>query len=131
MDNTYKTNRWGLYLLNIVTLTDHKTTANIAFGVSSSEKEESYHWMLASLDEIRREFQIPAPEVVITDFEKALKNALTTIWPATHQQLRTWHIRPNVKAQFYKKWSKSDDFDDAEDPEPKAFNDSQRAHFSV
>lgn len=79
MDNTYKTNRWGLYFLNIVTVTDQKSIANIAFSFTRSEKEEGYHWMLASLEQIRIKLQVPAPEVIMTDFEKALKNALRVI----------------------------------------------------
>jgi hypothetical protein len=42
MDNTYKTNRFGLCLFQVTGVTDQKSVANLAFGLINGEKEQDF-----------------------------------------------------------------------------------------
>lgn len=108
MDNTYKTNRHNLYLFQIIAITNHNTIANVAFGLTSTEVEGGYAWILGQLEEIRSELNIPRPSVVITDKENALKNALRAFFPETQQQLCLYHINANVKGKINSLWRDPD-----------------------
>ncbi len=76
MDNTYGTNLYKMPLFQVTVITNVSSIANIGFGIVDNEREEAFYWLVQQLDGIRHRLRIPAPDVVITDFEKALKNAL-------------------------------------------------------
>ncbi|KFA60279.1 hypothetical protein S40285_07392 [Stachybotrys chlorohalonatus IBT 40285] len=104
MDNTYKTNRYGLFLFQIIAITPHNTVANVVFGLTSTEVEEGYSWSLAQLEEFRSELDISRPSIIITDKENALKNALAACFPLTQQQVCLYHINANVKGKINTLW---------------------------
>ena len=81
LDNTYKTNRFNMYLFQVTGVTDQKSLANFAFSLINNEKEEGFQWLCNCLDELRRKLEAPAPCVVVTDREQALKNALGRVFP--------------------------------------------------
>lgn len=97
-------------------MSDQRSVVNFAFSLINNKKEEAYLWLCQQLDTCRRELHLPTPSVVITDKEKALKNALNQVFPAAQQQLCVWHINANVKAKIRSRWN-SDDLDDLEDLE--------------
>lgn len=80
MDNTYKTNRFKMYL-QVTGVIDQQSVANFAYGLTNSEKTESYLWLCQQLDNLRIQVGAPPPTVVITDYEEALKRALYTVFP--------------------------------------------------
>ena len=45
MDNTYKTNRFKMYLFQITGVTDQNSVVNFGFGLINTEKEEGYRWL--------------------------------------------------------------------------------------
>lgn len=116
LDNTYKTNRFKMYLFQVTGITDQKSVANFGFGLINTEKKEGYDWLCDRLDDLRQQLGIPAPSVVITDKEKALKNALERVFPKAQQQLCLYHINANVHAKITSRWKK-DDSDEAPDPD--------------
>lgn len=75
MDNTYKTNRFGLHLFQATGVTDQKSLANFAFGLINGEKEHHFQWLCDRLDELRIEIGADPPEVIITDKEQALRTS--------------------------------------------------------
>jgi hypothetical protein len=94
-------------------------TFSAAFCFLSGETEEDYVWALEqmtclfphvdghSVDEAEATGTNPiviAPEVVITDNETALKNALRRELPEIPQLLCIWHINQNVLAHAQKAW---------------------------
>ena len=79
LDNTYKTNRFNMYLFQITGVTNQGSVANFAFSLINTEKEEGYQWLCLHLEELRQQVGAPAPLVVITDKETALKNVLGRI----------------------------------------------------
>ncbi|KKO96460.1 hypothetical protein THAR02_11439 [Trichoderma harzianum] len=118
MDNTYKTNRFKMYLFQVTGVTDQKSVANFAFGLTDSEKEDGYDWLSSQIDTFRRQLEIPPPDVVITDKEIALKNALKRTFPDAQQQLCLYHVMANVRARITSKWKKG------EDDEPEASDEA-------
>ena len=104
LDNTYKTNRFKLYLFQVTGVTDQKSLANFAFGLINGEKEEHFQWLCDRLDELRVEVGADRPQVVITDKEKALRAALMNAFPDAQQQLCVYHILANVRAKINARW---------------------------
>ncbi|KAM4067889.1 MULE transposase [Hirsutella rhossiliensis] len=104
MDNTYLVNRFNMPLLQIIGTTGLHKSYSVAFGIASKEDEGAFNWILSHLYDTGRRASIPAPGVVITDFDKALKNALSSVSPFTQQQLCVWHMMKNVILHIKKKW---------------------------
>jgi hypothetical protein len=98
LDNTYKTNRFHMYLFEAIGITDQKSVANFAFGLINTEKEDGFLWLCQRLEDLRQDLHVPAPTVLITDKEMALKNALETVFPSGQQQLCVYHINANIRA---------------------------------
>ena len=81
MDCTYKTNKFGMPLLNVISMTSFNTTFFACFIFLKDEKEEDYKW---ALTRVSRLFDgIKKPEVVVTDRELALMNA-----PSIYSQIQ-------------------------------------------
>ncbi len=92
LDCTYKTNRFGLPLLNIIGITGLGTSFYLAFAFLRAEAEKDFTWALEQLAKI-----IPhAPNVIVTDRDLALMNALQVVFPDSAHLLCQWHIRKNV-----------------------------------
>lgn len=122
LDNTYKTNRFKMYLFQITGVTDQKSVINFGFGLINTEKEEGFQWLCTQLDDFRNSLHVPAPSVIITDKELALKNALLRVFPQTQQQLCVYHINANINAKIKARWKEpgnagNSDDDDADDDE--------------
>lgn len=84
-------------------------TFNIAFVFMSSEKEENYVWAmkkLQSLMDVGRE-----PEVFVTDYELALRNAITKVFPGAIQLICTWHIMKCLPTNCKHKFKKNEEFE--------------------
>jgi hypothetical protein len=104
MDNTYKVNRFNMPLFEVTGTTCIHSTFNIAFCLVSDERELSYAFIAKELATLCQSRNIDLPNVIITDFDKALKNALAEAFPGVQQQLCTWHIMKNVIHNIKKKW---------------------------
>ncbi|EAQ84339.1 hypothetical protein CHGG_08353 [Chaetomium globosum CBS 148.51] len=93
LDNTYKTNRFHMYLFEVIGITDQKSVANFAFGLINTEKEDGFLWLYK---------------------ETALKNALTATFPGAQQQLCVYHINAKVRARIRSRWKAEDGRSDDE-----------------
>ncbi|XP_060969857.1 uncharacterized protein LOC133037065 [Cannabis sativa] len=94
MDCTYKTNRYRLRLLEIVGVTSTEYTFSIAFVFLESEQEDNYTW---ALDRLKNMMDIDfLPNVVVTDRELALINAIEKVFPVAKHLLCRYHISNNV-----------------------------------
>jgi hypothetical protein len=86
IDCTYKTNKFGMPLLNIVGITSTNSTFNVAFAFLSSEDEASYTWALKNFAKIVN------PKIICTDRELALMNSIKQVFPSARNMLCIWHI---------------------------------------
>ncbi|CCE30677.1 uncharacterized protein CPUR_04526 [Claviceps purpurea 20.1] len=104
MDNTYKVNRFKMPLMQVIGVSAVATNFSVAFGLAAREDTDAYMWFLQQLRSSQESAQIRAPEVIVTDFEAALKKSLRHIFPNCQQQICTWHILKNVVLNIKKKW---------------------------
>jgi hypothetical protein len=105
MDNTYKTNRFNMPFFQITSINNVGSIYNIAFGLVDNERDDGFIWLTSQLRELQvRLSGIPEPDVVVTDSEQALKNALFSIYPFAQQQQCVFHINKNVIANIKRKW---------------------------
>lgn len=90
LDCTYKTNRYNLPLLHIVGRSPLGKTYQACFAFINDETELSYVWALERL----KEYYPPdsGPEVLVTDAEQSLGNAIKRVFPRAKHLLCTWHI---------------------------------------
>lgn len=96
MDCTYKTNRYGLPLLDIVSLVSTGQTCFIAFAFIRDEKQDTYETVLKCLAEAYRALNLQYPRTILTDKERALINAINTVFPETKIISCIWHIEMNL-----------------------------------
>ncbi|KAG6281548.1 hypothetical protein E4U48_006694 [Claviceps purpurea] len=95
-----------MYLFQATGITDQGSLANFAFGLINTETLEGFQWLCEQLNSLRLDVQAPAPKVVITDYEKALRKALNNVFPYTQQQLCVYHINTNVRSRIRSRWNK-------------------------
>jgi hypothetical protein len=96
MDCTYKTNQYGLPLLDIVGLASTGQTCYIAFAFVQDEKEDSYEIILRCLAEAYDSLDLAYPRTILTDKERALIKAIKTVFPGTKTISCIWHIEMNL-----------------------------------
>jgi hypothetical protein len=61
LDCTYKTNKFGMPLLNVVSITSTYATFNAGFAFLHAENEEAYAWVLQQF------FEVMIPKVLCTN----------------------------------------------------------------
>ncbi|XP_028063963.1 uncharacterized protein LOC114267153 [Camellia sinensis] len=79
MDCTNKTNRYRLQLLEIVGVTSTEKTFSVGFAYRQYEREDNYAWALGILRSLMDENSLP--NVIVSDRELSLMNAIATIFP--------------------------------------------------
>lgn len=102
MDATYKTNKYGMPLLEIVGVTPTNMTFSIAFVYMHEEKQSNYVWALDCLKSVMEGCMLP--RVIVTDREMALMNAYTIIFPDAKGLLCRWHINNNIMKKCKSCW---------------------------
>lgn len=123
LDNTYKTNRFNMPLFQVTGVTNVATTFNARFGLVDNECEDGFMWLAHQLLTCQIHHGIQRPGVVITDFERALKNALKCQFPETHQQICVFHVNKNVVLNIKRKWKKPSGQSTAPNTEDEAVAD--------
>lgn len=93
LDCTYKTNKHGMPLLDMVGVDACDRSFCIAFAFLSGETEEDYSWALQCL---RSLYQRDLPSIVLTDRCLAAMNAAATRFPSSKGLLCTWHVNKAV-----------------------------------
>jgi len=108
MDCTYKTNRFGLPLLNLIGVTSTYRSFNAGFAFLKGEEESDYKWALEAFK------RTVSPQVILTDNEVALMNALGVVFPNASNFICVWHINKRVLTQSKIKgtWSTEEEFQD-------------------
>ena len=95
LDCTYKTNKYGMPLLNIIGDACQRSFC-IAFAFLSGENEEDYIWALDQLRSMYELFGANLPSVILTDRCLACMNAVTRCFPAAVSLLCLWHVNKAV-----------------------------------
>ncbi|KAH1250309.1 Protein FAR1-RELATED SEQUENCE 2 [Glycine max] len=98
IDNTYKTNRYRLPLLDFVGVTPTGMTFSAGFAYVEGERVNNLAW---ALQRFRGLFlkRDALPGVIVTDKDQALMNAVKDVFPECTNLLCIFHINKNVKAK--------------------------------
>ena len=97
LDSTYKTNKYRLPLLEIVGVTPTDLTFSVAFAYLESERTDDFIWALQKLRGLI--LRDALPEVIVTDRDTALMNAVLNVFPTSTNLLCQFHIAKNVKGK--------------------------------
>jgi len=105
-DNTYKTNRFGLFLFMVTGMTNTGSVFNAGFGLIDNEREDGFQWVADRVDKVRQKIGAAVPSVILTDFDKAMKKALRKTYPTAYQQICVFHLNKNIVLNIKRKWIK-------------------------
>ncbi|KAL5149610.1 Protein FAR1-RELATED SEQUENCE 5 [Glycine soja] len=98
IDNTYKTNRYRLPLLDFIGMTPTGMTFSAGFAYVEGERVNNLVW---ALQRFRGLFlkRDALPGVIVTDRDQTLMNAVKDVFPECTNLLCIFHINKNVKAK--------------------------------
>ncbi|XP_038717241.1 protein FAR-RED IMPAIRED RESPONSE 1-like [Tripterygium wilfordii] len=92
-DTTYLTNKYDMSFAPFVSVNHHGHSILLGCDLISSEDTETFVWLvrtwLACMSGV-------APHGIITDQDRAMKNAIENVFPNTRYRLCLWHIIKNV-----------------------------------
>ncbi|XP_040996021.1 protein FAR-RED IMPAIRED RESPONSE 1-like [Juglans microcarpa x Juglans regia] len=88
-DTTYLTNRHGMPFAPFVGVNHHGQSILLGVGLISSENIETFVWLF---DTWLKYMDGRAPKAIITDQDRAMKNAIAIVFPNTRHRYCLWHI---------------------------------------
>ena len=96
LDCIYKTNKYGMLLLDMIGIDACQQSFCIAFAFLSGETEEDYIWALDRLRSIYESHGIRLPSVILTDRCIACMNAVAHCFPSAISLLCLWHANKAI-----------------------------------
>lgn len=93
-DSTYRTNAYNKPLVLIIGLNHHRKTNVYGFSLLSDETQYTYTWLLTTFLEA---MDGKCPQTVITDEDRAMRNAIQTVFPHAIHRLCSWHLARNAQ----------------------------------
>ena len=100
---TYRTNIYNMPLLHFTGVTPTGKNFSISFALLSAENTFQYAWVLAAFKATVLGDNT-TPEVIITDNEDALLNALQEVYTQMPHLLCRWHVEKNVLKKASEQW---------------------------
>ncbi|XP_042973061.1 protein FAR1-RELATED SEQUENCE 5-like [Carya illinoinensis] len=88
-DTTYLTNRYGMPFAPFVGVNHHGQSILLGVGLISSENTEKFVWLF---DTWLKCMDGRVPKAIITDQDRAMKNAIAIAFPNTRHRYCLWHI---------------------------------------
>lgn len=105
-DNTYKTNNKKLAFFQVAGINAMGKIYSCAFGFINNERQEGFDWLMDQVNACRESIDANPPAVTITDYDKAMKSAISRVYPDADQQLCIFHVNKNVVLNIKRKWKK-------------------------
>lgn len=96
LDCTYKTNKYGMPLLDMIGVDACQRSFCIAFAFLNGESEQDYFWALDRLKSLYEICNAQPPSVILTDRCIACINAIGTCFPSATSLLCLWHANKAV-----------------------------------
>ncbi|CAN1248903.1 PKS-NRPS hybrid synthetase cheA [Linum perenne] len=97
LDSTYKTNRYGYPLVELIGITPVGKSFTIAYVIMKDESIDIYKWVLEKLKMLVEEDSVP--NVIVTDPELGLLAAIKETFPHSVHLLCIWHISADVETR--------------------------------
>ena len=98
LDCTYKTNKYGMPLLDMIGVDATGRSFCIAFAFLNGETEEDYIWALERLKTLYEQYNGVFPSVILTDRCQAVINAASILFPSA-TFICVWHANKAVLAR--------------------------------
>jgi len=92
-DNTYKTNNKGLAFFQVVGVDNLGKFFSCAFGLINNERQEGFDWLMDQINARQIEIGANTPQVTITDYDQAMRNAVARVYPEAQPQICIFHIK--------------------------------------
>jgi hypothetical protein len=108
LDCTYKTNKYGMPLLDMIGVDACQRSFCIAFAFLSGEAEDDYLWALNRLKSLYEVCNTRLPSVVLTDRCIACMNAVASCFPSSASLICLWHANKAVLRHCQKSLTDSD-----------------------
>ena len=83
-------------MLVIMGHTALNTSFYVAFGFIDNEEKDNFTWVMEMLKGLYRHLGLKDPEVIVTDRDLALMEAIANVFPEVANLLCVWHINMNV-----------------------------------
>jgi hypothetical protein len=96
-DTTYLTNRYGMPFAPFVGVNHHGQSMLFGAGLISSENTENFVWLFQTWLKCMKG---RAPSAIITDQDRAMKNAISRVFPRTRHRYCLWHILKKISEKF-------------------------------
>lgn len=96
---TYRTNAYRKPFVVLLGINHHRWTIVFGFALLSDETEHTYIWLLETFLKVVDGKQ---PKTVITDGDKAMRNAISKKFPQSVHRLCCWHLARNAQANINK-----------------------------
>ncbi|KAK3189177.1 hypothetical protein Dsin_028738 [Dipteronia sinensis] len=103
-DSTYKTNAYIKPLVVFVGVNNHCATCVFGVALLSNETVQSYRWVLNTLMESMGHTH---PIYILTDRDKAMRQAIDEIFHNSRHMICEWHVSNNASTHFHKEEKKS------------------------
>ncbi|KAF5475279.1 hypothetical protein F2P56_007102 [Juglans regia] len=88
-DTTYLTNRYGMPFAPFIGVNHHGQSILLGAGLISSEDTNTFVWLFEAWLECMNGW---APVAIITDQDRAMKNAIEIVFPNARHRYCLWHI---------------------------------------
>ncbi|KAK9748348.1 hypothetical protein RND81_02G051500 [Saponaria officinalis] len=95
IDSTYNTNIYKFPLVDIIGMTPTNQNFTIAYAIMEGESKEDYVWMLEKLRTLLPDGV--SPNVIVTDRELGLMDAIPLVFPCSRNLLCVWHVNRAVE----------------------------------
>ncbi|KAK9199756.1 hypothetical protein WN944_014949 [Citrus x changshan-huyou] len=96
-DSTYRTDAYNKPLMLFVGLNHHMRSTVFGFVLLSSETEDKYIWLLRTfLSAMNGKMHVS----IVTDGDRAMRNAIRTVFPDASHRLCCWHLERNDTANI-------------------------------
>jgi len=96
-DTTYLTNKYGMPFAPFVGVNHHGQSILLGAGLLSSEDTKNFVWLFQTWLECMNG---RAPNAIITDQDRAIKNAIARVFPGTRHRYCLWHILKKISEKF-------------------------------
>jgi transposase-like protein len=96
-DTTYLTNRYEMPFAPFMGVNHHGQSILFGAALISSENTETFVWLFKTWLKCMNG---RSPKAIITDQDRAMKNAINIIFPNAHHRLCLWHILKKIPDKF-------------------------------
>ncbi|XP_028084325.1 protein FAR1-RELATED SEQUENCE 5-like [Camellia sinensis] len=98
-NSTYRTNTYKKPFVMLAGVTNHFRTTIFACVLLANKTIDTYTWVLKTFMEAMGN---KAPVSILTDGDKAMREAIRRVFPNTRHRLCNWHLGKNVVSNVHK-----------------------------